>query len=283
MTNMQRGLSDYLERAANRIFEGNSNNTWDLSYVPDQGRTALVADVYNSSSHPDYSITKYYNSTSLKLPVTAFSYASIGRAYLAIDTQQSIETSALLLLEYLPSGDHTNIVIPIGVSGGAVTVVLGVAAWIAASKFTPNILVAGVPRIILVAPAISPAARLYSDYLQRRVRMNVPVCVRELCDIGSEEWLRSQHRLSTAFALIKWAGIKISMIYWPHDDLTPYPWHPNLHAVAKHSVRRYPVCLPDLAPPNPESDRYPGEVVQGHLKFCKHTEVIMKVAKLLRR
>lgn len=251
---------------------------WKLAALPIAGTTAVIADVFNSvSARP---IIEHYSAEALETPVAAFSYFGVGEHYVPEDTHQSIHASADLFASYLPLAE-THAVIPIGASGGGVVALLGTAVWIRTGTLPLAALARCVPRIVLVAPGISPTPTLYDRY-HERFPDEEPYAVRQLCDVGSPEWLETQKVLAEAFALVRWAGIPVHVIHWVDDILTPYPWHPSIQAVAERAVTPTGLAPSDLRLLRRNHPQFEKEAARAHVAFCSHAQTIALVRRLLR-
>lgn len=279
MTTRLRSFLDVLELGGNRDRQVSSAEKWRLSDIPLLPKAALIVDVYNSRSTD--SITEHYSEAALGVDVAAYSYAGPGEHFTRADTQQRLELSATLLSLYLPTPDKDNRVVPVGISGGGAVALLGSAKWISASNLLPSDLAKRVPGLILVAPALSPAPEIFAEYEERKVnqRLPVPECIRQLCNVGSQEWIEVQRELASAFALVQWAGIPIYVVYWPNDVLTPYPWDQHLYSVARPflSGRELPLSPANLSLPPEDDPSYEREGAWQHLQFCKHPGVVAQV------
>lgn len=269
---------------------------WKDAAIPTEGKRVLVADVFNSTSLDNRHITtRYYSEAALGLPVTPYSYAGIrpdgiAEHYRAKHTHQLLELSAKRHALYLPNAEHDNrvTIIPVGISGGGVVTIMGVARSISDSGLAASELKTLIPRIILVAPAINPPPRLFTQFLNklRSVPESVPPSVVQLCNTRSTLWLETQYAMADALTLIHKTGIPIYVVYWPFDLLTPYPWHGDLLPDAALVVgeRAVQVTPPNLELPSPDSvsaHEYDKAVASAHTSFCTHDATIAAVRDLL--
>lgn len=267
---------------------------WSDGSIPTEGRRALIVDVYGSSSAQPphrlpHRIYSSYSSANLGVDVTGFSYAGtdeqgVGLPYVPGHTEDYVEIGAGYLAAYLPSAGE-NVVIPVGLSGGGVVALLGVAEWITSSNLAPDDLTRRVPKVILVAPAITPAPIVFQRYFERAGGQpgRIPASVRQLCHSASPEWRRMQRSIVSAFALIRWAGIPVSIIRWKRDRLTPFPWHERIQEVVRPFIRRTNASLSpvDLKLPPKDNADFEEMVVRKHLEFCDHSETVSLVRSLL--
>ena len=256
---------------------------WTESFVPTNGTSALIVDVYNSTSLSAVGgVAGRYSEDALGCPVAAYSYYRVERHYLAVHSQQDVFVSSKLLVPYLPVAAR-NAVLPIGASAGGVVVLLGVAAWVRESELAPAELAKCVPQVILVAPAVSPPEEIFHEYLQLRkgVREGVPQVIMQFCDKQSLEWLAVQKAVTEAIALLAWARIEIRVAYWPPDILTPYPWDADVQRIASSFIEPHGLAPADLFPPDVGDAAYEANCVVAHLSFCIHGDTISKVRGFL--
>jgi hypothetical protein len=252
---------------------------WNLAQPFRERREALIIDGYNSTSLSRYHVIQRYTQEALACPVVAFSYSDLESHYLATDTHPDARATAIKSIEYMPRrGDQ--VVIPVGISAGAVIAILGVGSWLALVEgVTPR---DTVPRIILVAPAISPNPDLLDEFESEGTGAgdSAPVVISQLCGRDDPEWLFLQRALEKAFRRIGQAGIPIHVIHWPFDILTPYPWDgsPNVRDVADPLLNEIPTYPSDMPSVRSTSKRLGA---RQHLRFCAHDETINQVRTLL--
>jgi hypothetical protein len=262
---------------------------WALAAIPTTGRTALVVDRFNSRSESGDHITTQYSAEALGLPVAAFTFNPAGAAshYLPVDTHQPLNDLTGLFAAYLPSTE-THVVLPVGASGGAAVALLGTAAWIRSTTTLPlSGFARCVPGLVLVAPAISPTPALFDRFYEHSLEqvppeaIAIPRGIPELCDVGSDEWLGAQKLLAQAFALVRWAGIPVHVVYWAEDIVAPYPWHPDLQSLADQAVTPVRLSPADLTLLRRTDPNFEYEAARLHAAFCTHQQTIAQVRRLL--
>lgn len=249
------------------------------SAVPDTSPAVIIIDGLNSTS--DTHRISIYTSERLGVKAYAFSYTGVGLAYGKRQTKQDISLSSSLLVDYLPSTDQQQTV-PVGISLGAVVAVLGVGEWIRQKKFAYNRFSAAVPMIILIAPALTPHHDLNDAYASDE--QGTPEAVRQLCDVGSTDWVNTQHSMSSALALIRWANIPVFVIHWPPDILTPFPWTNGIGNIGPLLVTATRLLPENLSlPPAPSENsptyaadyqRYQSAGATAHIRFLGHERVV---------
>ena len=86
--------------------------------------------------------------------------------------------------------------------------------------------------------------------------------------------------LASALFILHSYGIKVDVIYWPLDPVTPYPWGSWLTPTIAKFAMLHELTPVDLSlPANITDDSACALAI--HLEFCIHPEVTKKVLELL--
>lgn len=163
--------------------------------------------------------------------VRAFSYAGYGSHYLPEHTVQPLPKLRSRWVQYIENLGDNQRVIPICFSLGGVVALLGFQEWL---KSNPSNPAAVVPVIILVAPAHAASTHLtegYEEKVDSGEIDGIPTLIRQLCNPKS----RFREETVTTLRNIPTMGIKLHVLYWPADKLTPYD-PDNFTLIDEHPV-----------------------------------------------
>ncbi|HKP53042.1 MAG TPA: hypothetical protein VJ183_10350 [Chloroflexia bacterium] len=251
-------------------------------------RIALVLDGFNSNSLAHLSLK--LSEAAIGRPVRPFSYYSVGFHYYWLNTWSSLLKHAKRLARYYITPEVDQIMVPIGASGGGLVALLGTAVWVEICQlrgWDAQSIVKSVPKLILIAPAFCPPAKLLMQYkeiydLGRKTNIvsipEVPMAVRQICDQSHEIGRRNRARIIDALYTLKGVGMVVDMLYWPHDEVCPYPCPEagDIQQALEDVITPHPVLPSALRLPTNEM-----EAVITHVNFLRHTDTATIVQSLL--
>ena len=256
---------------------------WPSANIPPSGPFTLLVDGFNSSSEEagiegvqgmaqTYGHLIYaYGPGPSAQPTVAFSYSGVGRRYVP-EATHDLFGAAPKLIDYLPQ-DTLRAVVPVGASGGAIVVLLGVGEWIRRINADPPTIKTAIPRIILVAPALCVVARVFEKvFFSPHARIATPISALRLVQPGSRSSRNARKAITQACALIHWADIPIYVAQWAADGLTLAEWDPDVRRIVEPVKKRINVDLDDPILPNSAL-----RTVRGHLEFLRNPATVRQV------
>ncbi len=178
-------------------------------------RSVLLTDGLNSSSKTY--LCRHLSEWRLGFPIRPFSYSGVGRHYEWKHTWQSVLLSVKRMVRwYLPRTPGLEIT-PVGASAGGVITLLGAAQWAVVrlhGGWNRTDIIAALPRIILIAPAITPPLELFAQYkeLCPDVDNFFPSPLRELCDPTYPLFSEIHDTIRASFVILSNLGIKVHVV-----------------------------------------------------------------------
>lgn len=204
---------------------------WSAGVLPPSGTTYLAIDGLGTSSYseqtPFRTFTPWIEDHSFTTMVSdlpgrlhGFSYSSYGKHYGPNHTDITLRGRAAdLFVPYAPSFSSAQRVVYVAFSIGGAVAGLGLGDVIGRQRQTVTAIdKRALPMLLLVQPALVLTAG-YQEVLDRAGSVGLPAVLRELLDLGDE----LLEMFVDAIQLCVDAGINVTLIFWPHDQVLAYP------------------------------------------------------------